>query len=144
MEKMQKDAFKLKYNTDTKELIIVKAKDEMTKNHRQMENLISSCPVQLFCTYMAHLHPENNYMWQYPVEEINPKCPDNWYTKKHLGKNPLATFMSYLSRDTGLYKIYTKHSIRATEITVLTNLNFSNADIMAVSGHKSIQSLTVY
>ena len=52
--------------------------------------------------------------------------------------------MSELSKNIGLSRIYTNHSIRATGITVLTNAKYSNADIMSISGHKSIQSLAVY
>ena len=129
-------------------------KDELTKNHKNPENLVSGvmpenktdpmCPVQSFCDYISHLNPESEYMWQYPLEKIYPDKPEIWYSKKHLGKNPLAVFMSELSREAQLSKIYTNHCIRATGITVLTDAKFSNADIMLVSGHKSVQSLSVY
>ena len=102
------------------------------------------CPVQSFHKYISHLNPNSDYMWQYPLEKINPEHPDVWYSRKHVGKNPLATFMSDLSRDAKLSKIYTNHCIRATGITILTDAKFSNADIMSVSGHKSVQSLSVY
>ena len=52
--------------------------------------------------------------------------------------------MSDLSEKCCLSQIYTNHSIRITGITVLTNASYSNADIMSVSGHKSVQSLAVY
>ena len=43
-----------------------------------------------------------------------------------------------------LFQIYTNHSIRATGATILTKSMSSPSQIMAVTGHKSVQSLTVY
>ena len=102
------------------------------------------CPIKSFCTYIEHLNPESDYMWQYALEKINPEFPNIWYSKKHFGKNPLSTFMSDLRRKTGLSHIYTNHAIRSTGITILTNAQFSNANIMSVSSHKSVQNLRVY
>ena len=154
MDKMKKTDLELRYHSNTEEWVVIKVKDELTKNHKNIKNLVSGimpknktdwmCPVKSFRTYIEHLNPKNEYMWQYALNTINPANPDIWYSKKHFGKNPLATFMSTLSKQVGLSQIYTNHSIRATGITVLTNNKFSNADIMSVSGHKSIQSLTVY
>ena len=133
---------------------MIKVKDKLTKNHQDMENIVSGimpenktdemCPVASFKTYIEHLNPDNDYMWQYALEKIDPAKPNIWYSKKHFRKNPLSTFISDLSKDCKLSKIYTNHCIRATGITVLTNAKFSNADIMSVSGHKSVQSLAVY
>ena len=154
IQNMKKTDFNLKYNTEQEEWVVVKVKDELTKNHRKLEHIVSGvmpenktdpmCPVQSYKTYIEHLNPENEYMWQYPLLKINPENPEVWYTKQHLGKNPLSTFMSDLSKLAKLSRIYTNHSIRSTGITVLTNANFSNSDIMSVSGHKSVQSLAIY
>ena len=98
----------MKYNADNEEWCVVKARDELTKNHGGLEHSSSAvmpenktdplCPVESFCTYIEHLHPENDYMWQSPLEKINPAMPNIWYSRKHIGKNPLSTFMSDLSR----------------------------------------------
>ena len=154
MEKMKKTDFELRFNEELEEWYVIKVKDELTKNHQDMENIVSGimpenktdemCPVASFKTYIEHLNPDNDYMWQYTLEKIDPAKPNIWYSKKHFGKNPLSTFMSDLSKDCKLSKIYTNNCIRATGITVLTNAKFSNADIMSVSGHKSVQSLAVY
>ena len=154
MEKMLKTDFELKYNTENEEWFVVKVRDELTKNHRQLENIMSGvmpenktdplCPVKSFRKYISHLHPENKFMWQYPVDQIDPQKPDIWFTRKNIGKNPLASFMSEVSRKCNLSQIYTNHSIRVTGCTVLTRCKFSSSEIMAVSGHKSVQSLAIY
>ena len=90
------------------------------------------------------MHPENDFIWQQALEKVHPDKPDIWYSHKNIGKNPLASFMSELSRNCNLSKIYTNHSIRVTGCTVLTRCNFSYSEIMAVSGHKSVQSLAIY
>ena len=155
IQHMQKTDFQLKYSTKNEEWLVIKVKDELTKNHRNMENLISGvmpenktdpmCPVASFKAYQDHLHPDNPYMWQAPLDKIDPEHPEIWFSKKkHIRKNPLSTFMSDLSRDAKLSRRYTNHSIRSTGITVLTNCRYSNADMMALSGHKSVQSLAVY
>ena len=154
MEKMQKDDFQLRYNGQKEEWFVVKVKDELTKNHRDLENLVSGvmpenktdemCPVKSFRTYIEHLNPQNKYMWQYPLDVIDPAHPNVWYGKQHIGKNPLASFMSDVSKQCKLSQIYTNHSIRVTGCTVLTRCEFSSSEIMSVSGHKSVQSLAIY
>lgn len=52
--------------------------------------------------------------------------------------------MSDLSRKSDLDQIYTNHSIRATGATMLSKEMYGPSQTMAVTGHKYIQSLTVY
>ncbi|KAK3099023.1 hypothetical protein FSP39_025339 [Pinctada imbricata] len=52
--------------------------------------------------------------------------------------------MSGLSKSVGLSKSYTNHSIRATGATILSKGMYGPAHVMAVTGHKSVQSLSVY
>ena len=52
--------------------------------------------------------------------------------------------MSELSKSTDLSRMYTNHSIRATGATILSKNKFGAAQIMAVTSHKSGQSLSVY
>ena len=52
--------------------------------------------------------------------------------------------MSRLSKDCDLSKIYTNHSIRATGATILSKSMFNASQVMSVTGHKSVQSLSVY
>ena len=110
IQNMKKTDFELKYSTKHEEWIVVKVKDKLTKNHCNIKNIVSGvmpenktdpmCPVLTFKTYIEHLHPDNEYMWQAPLDKINPNFPDIWYSrKKHIRKNPLSTFMSDLSHD---------------------------------------------
>ncbi|CAG2243962.1 unnamed protein product [Mytilus edulis] len=52
--------------------------------------------------------------------------------------------MSDLSESANLSQIYTNHSIRATGATILSKNMYGPAQIVAVTGHNSVQSLTVY
>ena len=92
IDKMKKDTFKVKYNTETEEWYVIKVQDKLTKNHRDMEYTISGimpenktddkCPVLSFKTYLEYLHPENPFMWQQALTKIDPQHPDIWYSKK--------------------------------------------------------------
>ncbi|VDI39571.1 Hypothetical predicted protein [Mytilus galloprovincialis] len=56
----------------------------------------------------------------------------------------LGNFMSYLIKKCNLSEIYTNHSIRATGATVQAKNSYCNAQIMAVTRHKSVASLSLY
>ena len=133
---------------------MIKVKDELTKNHRDMEALVSGimpenktdpmCPVKSFREYLSHLHPDNKMLWAHALEKLDPLHSEIWYGKQYIGRNPLAKFMSEVSEKCNLLQKYTNHSIRVTGCTVLTRCQFSNSEIMSVSGHKSLQSLAIY
>ena len=52
--------------------------------------------------------------------------------------------MKDISKECELSISYHNHSIRAMGITVLTHQDFTNSEIMSISGHKSVQSLSIY
>ena len=52
--------------------------------------------------------------------------------------------MKDISRAAELSKTYTNHSVRATAITLWSNAGVQNRHIMAISGHRSEQSLAHY
>ena len=93
IDTMKKDAFQFKYNSESKEWFVIKVQDELTKNHREMEPIISGimpenktddkCPVLSFKTYIEHLNPENPFMWQQPLQKLDPEKPDIWFSKKN-------------------------------------------------------------
>ena len=155
MDKMRKTDFELTFDQRSETWFVKKVRDELTKNHRDREQIITGfmpenrddplCPVASFKKYIEHLNPENPYLWQKALESGNLKSDKNvWYSKHHIGRNTLGKFMGEVSLKCGLSKIYHNHSIRATGITVLTRMNYSNSQIMAISGHKSVQSLSIY
>lgn len=95
-----------------------------------------------FELYLSKLHPENNRLWQRPRASFY-SMDDIWYCNEPVGEK-LTVFMSDLSKSAALSQIYTNHSIRATGATILSKNMYGSAQIMAVAGHKSVQSLTVY
>ena len=101
------------------------------------------CPVTSFTTYLSKLHPDCDRLWQYPRDSY---CDLDtvWYANKPIGKNTLCSFMSTLSKRCNLSETYTNHCIRATGATILTRSKFASAQIMSVTGHKSVSSLAVY
>ena len=92
---------------------------------------------------MSRLHPENNKLWQRPRASFF-STNDIWYCNEPVGEKKLTVFMSELSKSAPLSQIYTNHSIRATGATILSKNMYGPVQIMAVTGHKSVQSLTVY
>ena len=52
--------------------------------------------------------------------------------------------MKTISEEARLSKVYTNHCVRATAITLWSNAGISNRHIMAISGHRSEQSLVSY
>ena len=92
MEKMLKTDFEVKYSTENEEWFMVKVCDELTKNHHDLENLVTGimpenktdplCPVASFRKYISHLHPHNKYMWQYPIDKLDPQKPNFWFSRE--------------------------------------------------------------
>ena len=155
MDSMKRSMFKVFYNETTDHEYVCKGEDEATKNHRETDNDILTnympenkddkmCLVRSFKLYSSHLHPENPYLWQTP--NVKPKDPNSpiWYTKMHLGKNTLGKFMTELSKDVSLSKIYTNHCIHVTGTSILSRCKYNDKEVMSITGHKSVQSLTVY
>lgn len=154
MQTMSKDTFVVKLDEATGSRYVVKKNDELSKNHRESDKDFFSgfmpqspesehCPVSSFVKYMSKLNPHCNRLWQYPrASFLDDEM--SWFENRPIGLNPLSKFMSALSVKCQLSQIYTNHSIRATGITILGKANFSPAQIMSVSGHKSVQSLSVY
>ena len=70
---------------------------------------------------------------------------DVWYTRGHLGKNPLSTFLSDLCNKVGTSKIYTNHCSRVSNTNIVTNTGqFTDKEIMENTGHKSAENLQRY
>lgn len=56
----------------------------------------------------------------------------------------LRSFLISLSKATNLSKVYTNHSERATGASILSKCMYGPSQVMAVTGHKSVQRLSVY
>ena len=154
MHSMSKSTFEVLQEPKSGLKYVAKCTDELTKNHRGNDRETTSgvmpespgsqfCPVRSFEKYISKLHPSCSSLWQRPRDSFD-EDDEIWYCNVRLGEKTLASFMSKLSKDTDLSQMYTNHSIRATGATILTKSMFSPSQIMAVTGHKSVQSLTVY
>ncbi|KAK7108296.1 hypothetical protein V1264_016053 [Littorina saxatilis] len=153
MDQMTKDTFAIKRDENTHRRFVIKVKDELTKNHRGGDEEFFSgimpdtgdefCPVQSFERYIHFLHPNCNRLFQYPKASFlnDDTC---WYQNKPIGLHCLRNFMPTLSRLCQLSDNYTNYCIRATGATILAENSFGVADIMSVTGHKSVSSLAIY
>lgn len=152
LRQLQKDDFHI--GTDTAGVkYVYKAKDELTKNHRENDEAQETqamfaiggpfCPVLAFEKYVSHLNPKNEYLFQRPSRSFNPSN-DKWYDNMVVGQRTLGDKMKTLSKAAKLSYSYTNHSIRATAITILDECGFEARHIMAVSGHRSENSIRSY
>ena len=153
MHSMSKNTFVLKVDSNTGKQYVYKAIDELTKNHREGDKESSSgympenpcdplCPVKSFKLYLSKLHPTCDKLWQRPRDSFLEN-ETSWYCNVPVGQKTLSAFMTNICKALNISK-YTNHSIRATGATLLSRSRFNNAQIMAVTGHKSCSSLAVY
>ena len=93
--------------------------------------------------YLQKVNPKCSAFFQYPKKCITAEDAV-WYEARPLGINSLAKMMKTISKEAHLSKTYTNHSVRATAITLWSTAGISNRHIMAISGHRSEQSLFSY
>ena len=67
-----------------------------------------------------------------------------WFMKSPLSHDILSCMMRRLSADAQLSHSYSNHCLRATAITLMKKSGLEDRKIMAVSGHKNVQSLQAY
>ncbi|XP_062572077.1 uncharacterized protein LOC134234038 [Saccostrea cucullata] len=153
---MTKETFKVSVDSTGREYVFQDI-DELDKNHRLDSDLTSyvtdgrmyeikghpRCPVSCYKKYLSKLNPDNNSLWQRPVDSFQ-SSDGIWYAKQPIGKNTLSKMLPNICKQAGIRNVYKNHSLRATNITVLDVNNFSSRDIMSVSGHKSESSLKSY
>lgn len=140
MHAMTKSTFKICVNPLTKLEYVVKAEDEMTKNHKGNEDDIQSgfmpatpgggkmCPVATFKWYLSLLNPDCDKLWQNPAREMypdNPQDPKQRAFIHPMGHNTLDNFVANLSKLVGKRSSnFTNHSLRATVITELKKADY--------------------
>ncbi|KAK3088834.1 hypothetical protein FSP39_024307 [Pinctada imbricata] len=154
MHSMMKDTFMVKTDPNTRLKYVCKDIDELSKNHREsdkertggyMPQILGDekCPVLSFERYVQLLNKNCDRLWQRPRDTFS-SSDESWYCNAPIGEKTLAMFMTNLSKQCMLSKAYTNHSIRATGATLLSRSHFGAAQIMSVTGHKSVSSLAVY
>ena len=157
---MDKETFALQYDTELK-MTYVKMKDGLTKNHKDTDiDVISGfmpqvlgpdglphklCPIRSFKNYTNLLNPNLKSLWQTPMKKFSTD-PSNLTSYKcvRLGHNTLDKFLLRLSKTCNLSDYYTNHCLCVTGITTFKRSQCTDSQIMAVSGHKSIQSFALY
>ena len=86
------------------------------------------CPVQVNKTFLSYLNPDINALFQRPKEvsrEFNPKSCIVWYDARKLGHNSLENMLKNMTTNAEISPYLTKHSLRATTVTVLSSLKTS-------------------
>ena len=152
--KMTKFTFAVKKDVETGREFVYKSMDELNKNNRENNKTVTSgimparpgdpsCPVFSFKLYTSKLNDKCERLWQRPKNSFF-EADTTWYCASPIGEKTLSSFMGNLSSQLNLSRRYTNHSIRATGATLLSRANFNNAQIMSVTGHKSVSSLAVY
>ena len=119
----------------------------------QMETEIFSspgskrCPVQTIKSYLSHLNPEVEFLFQRPQTEstrFNSEEDSVWFERKVLGHNTLENMLKNMSQRAGIQPYFTNHSLRATTVTILSSENVETRQIKAVTGHKSDARIQSY
>ena len=77
-------------------------------------------------------------LWQRPRDSF-VESDSVWYCNARVGEKKLSTFLSCLSKAADLSRIYTNHSIRATGASILSKSMYGPSQVMAITGHKSVQ-----
>jgi len=78
------------------------------------------------------------------VNSIKSGSCKPWFKKAPVGLNKLNTLMKTMALKTGLGPNFKNHSGRKTVIQTLVNNDVPSTDIMQLSGHKNVQSITSY
>jgi hypothetical protein len=94
----------------------------------------------MFEKYISKLDPQCPFLWQLPLSRYTREGV--WYKRK-AGRNTISNFMKVISTRCGLSTVYTNHCVRATACTMLGE-QFTEIDIQAISGHKSLSGLSHY
>ena len=97
----------------------------------------------LFKLYLSKLHPDRPDLWQKPKTNIDDPHK-HWFDNQVIGRDPLNNTMKNLSESAKLSTSYTNHCIRASTVTQLDTEGFEARHIMAISGHKSENSIKSY
>ena len=157
---MTKSTFQLEYDTETNISYVRKVEDEVQKNHKEYNSEIITgfipqirnadgsvnklCPVRAFENYVGKLNPKNNSLWQKPYTKFPEDPSKPAYQNQRIGHNTHDKFMANITDKVKLSTHYTNRWIQVTGITNLRRAKFNAKQVMAVSGHKSVESLAIY
>ena len=107
----------------------------------------SQCPVEVLKTYLSHLNPDLESLFQRPKDmtaKFNPDACKVWYDARKLGHNSLENMLRNMTTRAEITPYFTNHSLKATTVTVLSERNVETRQIKAVTGHRSDTSIESY
>ena len=158
LRNLTRDSFNILKDHRGREYVML-AHDEATKtgqgdeehdNDTDQDNVMyeqpnsDRCPVKSFKFYLSKLNPLQTAFFQQPVRKAVSKVSVPWYQNQAVGKNKIGGFMQEISKEAKLNTIYSNHCIRATAINALVRGKHAPTEVIAVSGHKSVEGLKPY
>ena len=105
------------------------------------------CLVQVIKTFLSHLNPDINALFQRPKElssKFNPKSCIVWYDARKHGHNSLENMLKNMTTNAEISPYLTNHLLLATTVAVLSSQNFETHNIKAITGHRSDTSIESY
>ena len=103
--------------------------------------LVQYIPLNFICQSVTQIRPIFSNCQNV---DFNTQRIIVWYTTQPIGEKILNDMMKNLSKDAGLSKIYTNHSVRATTVNLLTHCGVPDKEIMHITGHKCEANLSFY
>ena len=148
---MTKSTFAVRADT-TGRKFIYQVSDKLDKNHGANDNDFDTigervlcevpnhplCPVKSFETYISHLSPEENSLWQRPKSGTQSTI---WYNKVPMSEKSIRNLMAEMSNKYELSKRYTSHFICVTSLQLLDDDEIPGRHIIRISGHKNESTL---
>ena len=156
LRELKASAFQFKHDDEGKEYVTLDHNEKSKKDQGLKSAFIAKeprmyasengihCPIVSLKKYLSKLDPTSDVFFQQVRTCANVISKDVWYNGRPMGQSTLSGLMPKISREANLSKIYTNHCIRVTLITMLSNEGVDDTDIIAVSGHKNVQSLIPY
>ena len=97
--------------------------------------------------YISKLNPKYEALFQQPWRDWNESAitHDIWYENRPLGVNTLGNMMKEISSKAKLSKVYTNHCVRATAVTLCSEVGLVGSPHLSYFGPQNPeQSTTVY
>jgi len=105
------------------------------------------CPLKLYKEYVkrrpSEMLSDNSPFYLAVFYNRPPEC-QQWYKKQPLGVNLLRSMMKRMAAATALPGKKTNHSVRKTMCTNLLHAGVAPTNIIQLSGHKNVASLSNY
>ena len=105
------------------------------------------CPVKAYKVFAERRPAEmktDDAPFYLAVNNVKSGSGKPWFKKAPVGVNKLNTLMKTMAQKAGLGPNFKNHSGRKTMIQTLVNNDVPPTDIMQLSGHKNVQSITSY